>query len=438
MADAELMLRFLVQILIILSACRLMGWAGKKWLGQSPVVMEMITGIVLGPSVFGLIKPDWQTWVFPATVTLSDGSSARHPSMTVLYVVAQLGLILSMFLVGNEFDPDMFRQRAKGAMAVSAAGMAFPFLLGAAAALYLFGTREPAMFGSTIGSTEAALFLGASLCITAFPVLARILYDQGLTKTSIGTICLASGAINDASAWALLAVVLGLHHQSLSAAFLAIGGGLLFTVIMLVVGSRMMARMGQRVEEAGKLSQTGFTILLLILLAAAGLTEFLGIHAVFGAFVVGIIAPRGRFAREVRDKLEAVTMGCLVPCFFVYSGLNTQLGLLQGRQAWVAAGIIISAAVLGKGVGCLLAARAAGETWRNSAAIGTLMNARGLMELIIANIGLQLGIISPTLFAILALMAIATTVMTSPLFALIFRPQETVVPEAAGAFGRPS
>jgi Kef-type K+ transport system membrane component KefB len=433
MTDVDFMLRFLVQLLLILAACKGAGWIGKKYFGQTQVVMEMITGIVLGPSLFGLLKPEWQSWIFPTTLKLADGSTMKHPSMNVLYVVAQIGLIFTMFLVGNEFDPNILKQRARGAMAVSLTGMAAPFILGAGLTLALIGPFGKVLFPEGITNVQAALFMGASMCITAFPVLARMLLEHGITRTPIGTICLASGAIDDASAWTLLAIVMGMFHNDPTAAAIAMGGGVAFTTFMLTLGSRWLARLGRHVEETGRLSQASFSIFLLVLFATAGVTDAIGLHAVFGAFLAGIAMPKGRFAVEVRERLEAVTVGCLVPCFFVYSGLNTRLGLLESPALWGVCGLVILAAILGKGGGCTLAAKASGESWRDSFTIGALMNTRGLMELIIANIGLQQGIISPTLFAMLVIMAVVTTLMTSPIFKWLYRPQSAAAVDGAAA-----
>lgn len=431
MTDVDFMLRFLAQLLVILAACKAMGWVGKKYFGQAQVVMEMITGIVLGPSVFGLLSPEIQGWIFPQQLALADGSTIKHPSMNILYVIAQIGLIFTMFLVGNEFDNSILRQRAKGAIAVSLAGMAAPFALGAGLALLLVLNSWGQLFPTGVSTAQAALFMGASMCITAFPVLARLLMEYRITRTPIGTICLASGAINDASAWALLAVVLGLFKQDATSAMIAVGGGSAFTIFMLTLGGRWLSRLGQQVEDAGHLSTGGFSVFLLVVFVCAGITDAIGIHAVFGAFIAGIAMPKGRFAVEIRERLESLTVGFLVPFFFVYSGLNTQLGLLQGPATWGIFGLLMLAAVAGKGGGCTLAARWSGESWRDSLTIGTLMNTRGLMELIIANIGLQQGIISPTMFAMLVLMAVVTTMMTSPIFKWLYRPHTVTAADGA-------
>ncbi|MEY4813846.1 MAG: hypothetical protein RLZZ162_919, partial [Verrucomicrobiota bacterium] len=266
---------------------------------------------------------------------------------------------------------------------------------------------------------EAMLFLGASMCITAFPMLARIIHFKGLTGTTMGTVALGAGALDDAAAWCLLAIVLASFDGDLAHAVTNIAGGIGYVAVALLVIRPLLARWGRGVEERGELSEREFVLLLALMAFGAWFTDLIGLHAVFGAFVMGIAMPRGLVAKELIGRIQPLTVALLLPLFFTYSGLNTQIGLLDSAYLWGMTGLILIAAIGGKGVACWLAARATGLSNRESLGIGTLMNARGLMELIIINIGLQRGIITPALFATLVIMAVVTTLMASPLFELL-------------------
>ena len=415
MSDVDLMLRFLVQLLVALGACRALGWFGRRFLGQTQVVMEMVVGVALGPSLLGALLPGAQAWLFPSGVV---GDGFRHPSMAVLYVVAQLGLVLYMFLVGTEFDAALLAKRARGVLGVSLAGIGLPFLLGVGLAVAFSGRND--LFAPRVSVGEAALYLGASMCITAFPMLARILVERGIAKTRMGTLALGAGAADDAAAWAILAVVLASYKHEPRYALFAIVGGAIFAVGTQTVGKKLFARL----DTGGEMTSTTFALTMLLLFAGAWITDALGIYAVFGAFLIGAAMPRGAFVAALRVRLESLTVGVLLPFFFVYSGLNTKLGLLDSPALWVIAALVCLAAVGGKFGGCAVAARWAGEGWREACAIGVLMNARGLMELIILNIGLQQGVITPTLFTIMTLMAIVTTLMASPIFGWLYGVRE--------------
>lgn len=362
----------------------------------------MIAGVLLGPSLFGLWFPDAQAWVFP------------EQSKPILFAVSQMGLVLYMFLVGAEFQTGMLRQSGRSALAVSVAGMAAPFALGAALALWL--VRVPDMFGPHVHRLEAALFIGASMAITAFPMLARIIYERGLTGTSLGTLALAAGAIDDAAAWCVLAVVLASMDHSWPIAARAIGGGAAYAAIVLIAGRRLLRPLGTSAESAGGVSQPVVAATLALVMLGAWFTDIIGIYAVFGAFVMGVAMPRGFFVEQLKRTLEPLTVALLLPLFFTFSGLHTRIDLLGTPQLWVMSLFVLGVACLAKGGACALAARWNGEAPRAALAVGALMNARGLMELIILNIGLQHGIITPTLFSIFVIMAIATTLVASPLF----------------------
>jgi Kef-type K+ transport system membrane component KefB len=405
MSSFDLSVLFFLQLAVILGACRVVGIIFKRF-GQSQVVSEMITGVLLGPSLLGWLSPEISGYLFPVE------------SKPILFAVCQLGLVLYMFLIGVEFDVDLIKSRIRSAASVSIAGIVAPFTLGAAIAFYL--ANDANLFSEKTTQTQAMLFMGAAMSITAFPMLARIIFEQGLTKTSIGTLALASGAIDDAAAWCVLAVVLASFQDDYTIAVYAIGGGISFAVITLTLIKRLLLPLGRAVEAAGEMNINILVSVLILTMLAAWFTDIIQIYAVFGAFIMGIAMPRGKFTSELHRLLYPLTTALLLPVFFIYSGLNTKIGLVNTPYLWLLSGIILIAAILGKGVACYGAARLNGEPHREAMGIGTLMNARGLMELIILNIGLQRGIIEPALFTMMVMMAIVTTLMTTPLFERIY------------------
>lgn len=406
MTNLELSIRFFLQLAFILAVCRVVGLIARRF-GQPQVVGEMIAGVVMGPSLFGWLLPAAHSYMFP------------QASMGIIYAVSQVGLTLYMFLVGAEFQVDLIRRRMRSAAAVSIAGIAAPFALGGLLAWFMSG--QPTFFAPGVAGWEAMLFMGAAMSITAFPMLARIIYERGLTGTSLGTLALAAGSIDDAAAWCILAVVLASFSGQAAIATLAIGGGVLYAGVVLGIVRPLLRRLGERADRAEGLSSGMLSFLLMLLMVGAWFTDAIGIYAVFGAFILGVAMPRGVVTRELQRLLEPLTTVFLLPLFFVYSGLNTRLGLVDTPQLWAVALVILLAACLGKGGACYLAARANGEERREALAIGTLMNARGLMELIILNIGLERGIITPALFTMMVLMAIVTTLLASPLFEFFYR-----------------
>jgi len=405
MTNEQLSAAFFLQMAIILAACRLAGLLGR-WIGQPQVVCEMIAGVVLGPSLFGLGLPQLQKALFPAD------------SLKILYVGAQLGVGLYMFLVGAEFRMDLFRGRLRSAASVSIAGMAVPFALAALLTPWLM--TMPGLFSEKTSRMEATLFMGAAIAITAFPMLARIIYERGLSGTALGTLALAAGAIDDAAAWCVLAIVLASFGAGPLVAVKAIAGGIAYGVFMTTAGRRLLAPMGRSVEKAGTLTPVHLAILMMLFVLAAWAMDSIGIHAVFGGFLLGTALPRGLLTQELRKQAEPFTVVFLLPMFFTFSGLRTRLDLVNSWSLlWVAL-VVLTASILGKGVACWAAARLNGEDNRTSLAVGTLMNSRGLMELIILNIGLQKGVIGPALFSIMVVMAIVTTLMATPLFELFY------------------
>lgn len=407
MTPAQLSVHFFLQMAVIIAACRLVGWAAQKWLGQPQVVGEMIAGVLLGPSVFGLLAPALQAMVFPSE------------TKAMLFVGAQLGVGLYMFLVGLGFDRTEFRASAASAAWVAAGGMIAPFAAGALLVPWLL--TMDGLFAPKLESWQASLFLGAAIAITAFPMLARIIHERGITGTPLGTLSLSAGAIGDAGAWAVIALVLASLGAGPIVAVKAIGGGLLFALVMVLIAPKLLAGLGRRAERDGDVTHPVLAIALILFVLSAFAMDAVGIHAVFGGFLLGTAMPRGALADGLRRQLEPFTVIFLLPMFFTYSGLNTRLSVVDSASLLLAAIVVITASIIAKGGACYVAARLSGQDHRTAAGIGALMNARGLMELIIINIGLERGIIGPALFAILVMMAIVTTLMASPLFDLVYR-----------------
>ena len=313
---------------VILCACRVVGWLGKK-IGQPQVVGEMIAGVLLGPSLLGLLFPEAGARLF------------SQETRGILYVGAQLGVGLYMFLVGMEFKTELFRSRAKSAASVSIAGMLVPFVLGGLLAPWL--VTMPGLFSAKTEIYQAALFLGAAIAITAFPMLARIIYERGLSGTSLGTLALAAGAIDDAAAWCVLAIVLASFGggdsvflgMQVNPAVLAIAGGVAYAAFMLTGGQRLLAKLGSIAEREGGVSSMILAIVLILFCLSAWFTDAIGIHAVFGGFILGIAMPRGVITEEVTKKLEPFTVIFLLPMFFTFSGLNTRLAvMLEPSCCW--------------------------------------------------------------------------------------------------------
>jgi Kef-type K+ transport system membrane component KefB len=408
MNNLQLAVQFFLQLAFILLFCRLVGAVAAKF-GQPQVVAEMIAGVLLGPSLFGLLFPEMQQWIFPW-----DKTQHTRDTQSYLFPASQLGLALYMFVVGMEFRVDIVQRNLKSSIAVSVAGMVTPFILGAGLAWCFFNYTD--LFPKKTSLMEAMLFLGASMCITAFPMLARIIHFKKLSDTTMGTVALGAGALDDATAWCLLAAVLASFDNNWSHALVNIGGGATFVAVTLLIIRPLLARIQNWIISEGILTEAGLVIGLALMALGAWFTDLIGLHAVFGAFVMGAAMPRGIVSRDLIARIQPLTVALLLPLFFTYSGLNTRIALLNSSFLWLMCGAVLVAAVLGKGVACWAAARATGIGNREALGIGTLMNARGLMELIIINIGLQRGVISEGLFATLVIMAVVTTLMASPIF----------------------
>jgi Kef-type K+ transport system membrane component KefB len=427
MSTAQLSVHFFLQAAVIVAVCQAVGRLAQR-LGQPQVVGEMIAGVTLGPSVFGLFLPQMQQALFP------------RDTMGMLYVAAQLGVGLYMFLVGTEFRADHMRSRARSGVAVSVAGIAVPFALAFALAPWLH--TVPGLFSQETRLLEASLFLGAAIAITAFPMLARIISERGLAGSSLGTLALTAGAVDDAAAWCILAIVLASFGGDWGGAYAAIGGGIAFALFMLLVGSRWLRRLGHGLLPGRPLPSSVLAITLVLFCLCAFAMDAVGIHAVFGGFILGVVLPRGPLTEQLRTQLQPFVVVFLLPMFFTYSGLNTRLALLLEPAIFGAALAILAASFGGKAVACWAAARASGESQRDALAIGALMNARGLMELIIINIGLQAGVIEPGLFSILVMMAVVTTLLATPLFNLAMGARGAgdaapAAPDGAGDPARP-
>jgi Kef-type K+ transport system membrane component KefB len=368
---------------------------------QPGVMGEVVAGILLGPTVLGALWPESRAWLLPT------------PVVPMLDTVSALGLCFFMFIVGMEFDLGLIRRKAATALAVAHAGIALPFLLGATLAAMLFARYgEP---GSRLISF--ALFLGAAMSVTAFPILARILRDRGWSGTALGVTALACAAADDAMAWALLAAVSGLIKDNAAAGAWVMVLSALFLGFALTVGRALMGFLARQAERhSGPTPMWTIAGTLAVVMLFAACTKWIGLHMVFGAFVAGLIVPQGsRLARELEAMLGGLTSVILLPAFFMITGMKTQITLVATPLDWFWCAMVLAVACLGKFGGAWLAGRAAGLNSRESFALGVLMNTRALMEIIIVSIGLEMGVISPTIFAMMVIMAVVTTLMTGPL-----------------------
>jgi Kef-type K+ transport system membrane component KefB len=366
----------------------------------------MLAGILLGPSLFGLMAPTSAAALFPAE------------SLPVLSALSQVGMVLYMFLVGMDLDTSALRERGGAAVLTSHVSIAVPFAMGTVLALALFGRFAP----PGVAFAPFALFLGAAMSVTAFPVLARILAERGLLRTSIGTLALSAAAVDDVTAWTILAAITVFVRSAgaVSVPWASLTGLVLFVSAALVLRRPIRRRVTEAFERSGRITHGQIATLVAFALAGALITEALGVHALFGAFFVGLmLSTERRVSEALRERLEAPLVVVLLPLYFAFTGLRTRLDLLVGPDLWGWALVIILVAVLGKLGASALAARVSGVPGREAVALGVLMNTRGLMELVILNIGLDLGVLSPALFSIMVLMAFTTTLMTSPLLSAL-------------------
>lgn len=398
----DVFLHVLLALAVVIAAARAVGFVFRR-LGQPPVMGEVIAGILLGPSLLGQVWPAASAYLLPASVA------------PFLSVIAQVGIVLYMFLVGLELNPAYLRRNPNTVLAISHASIILPFLLGAALSLLLY----PIFATSDVPFTVFILFMGVSMSVTAFPVLARILTDRGMQQSRLGTIALTCAAAGDITAWCLLAFVISVAKARIEDAVQTVLLSLAFVALMLIVVRRVavkFARREEREEREEGVSQGTMGIVFVALLLSAFTTEWIGIHALFGAFLLGAVIPHdSRLARNLTHRLHDFVVVFFLPAYFAFTGMRTQIGLVSGWEQWLLCGLIIVVASLGKFGGSFIAARVTGFPARASAALGILMNTRGLMELIVLNIGLDLKVLSPTLFTMLVLMAIVTTVATTPI-----------------------
>lgn len=402
-------------VLATLAAVLVLGFVLGRlfhWVGQPPVIGEVVAGILLGPSLLGAIWPAGMHALMPDKAVDPHGSVAAG-----LGAIAQLGVVLYMFLVGLELNASKLQKQAHSAVMISHVGIIVPFLLGALLSLWLFSSHAPA----GVSFTSFSLFLGVAMSITAFPVLARILTDRGMQSTELGIIALSCAAADDVTAWCLLALVVGIVQAQVGEVVYTALGVVAYLAVMFGVVRPVIAAWCEKFEdERQPLPPLAIVAGFLGILCSALATEAIGIHAVFGGFLFGALIPAdSRLAREFLAKLREPVVVLLVPAYFAFTGMRTELGLISGWSDWLACGAIILVATLGKFGGVSLAARLCGMSWRDAAAVGILMNTRGLMLLIVLNVGLDLGVLDAKLFALLVVTALVTTMATSPVLQML-------------------
>ncbi len=406
----ETVILVLLEVLIIIGASRLIG-LGFRYLKQPLVIGEIFAGIMLGPSLLGLISPQASAWLFPA---------AAIPFLSVL---AQVGLIFFMFLIGLELNPKYLKGNGNVALLVSHFSIVVPFSLGSLLSVFLY----PLVSSDGVSFTAFTLFMGSAMSITAFPVLARIITEKGLQNTVIGNLALTCAAVDDVTAWCLLAVAIAVAStNSMVAAIPTIFWTALYIGFMLTLGKKFLGRLDSHYNRTKRLSQSLLALIYMGVLASALITELIGIHLIFGAFLLGVIMPKNEdLMHELSLKTEEFVLIFLLPIFFAYSGLRTQIGLLNSPELWLICGMVVLTAIAGKFFGAYTAARFCQIPVKEASALGWMMNTRGLTELIVLNIGLNLGVISPLLFTMLVIMALVTTFMTSPLLDFIYKKPAT-------------
>jgi Kef-type K+ transport system membrane component KefB len=390
----------LIEILVVIAGSRLVGWLFRS-IDQPLVIGEIVAGIALGPSLLGWLAPDVSALLFPAS------------AIPFLNVLSQIGLIFFMFLIGLELDPKYLRGNLNTAVVTSGVSILVPFTLAGILSVVIY----PIVSNDSVSFTAFALFLGAAMSITAFPVLARIITENNLQNTRLGTLALTCAAVDDVTAWCLLALAIAVTRtNSMAGAIPIIIYSVLYIGGMLTLGRWLLGRLSTYYDRTGKLSQLLLAAIYMAVVLSALITEAIGIHLIFGAFLMGAAMPKNPgLVREIAQKTEDFVLIFLLPVFFAYSGLKTQVGLLNSLDLWLLCAAILGVAIVGKYFGTYYAARSCQIDKQEAAALGWLMNTRGLTELIVLNIGLELGVISPILFTMLVIMALVTTFMTSPL-----------------------
>lgn len=400
MMHLEPVVLVLIQILVVIGLSRLMGTACRK-IQQPLVIGEIIAGILLGPSLLGLVLPDVKAWLFPIE------------TLPYLNILSQIGLIFFMFLIGLELNPKYLSGQLNVAILTSHVSIVVPFSLGSILALLLY----PLVSNADVSFTAFALFLGAAMSITAFPVLARIITENNLQGTKLGTLALTCAAVDDVTAWCILALAIAVARTgTITGAFPTIILAILYIAFMVTLGRKFLQRLLIHYKRTGRLSQLTLAGIYMGIVISALITELIGIHFIFGAFLLGAVMPKNAgLVKELAEKTEDFVLIFLLPIFFAFSGLRTEIGLLNRPELWLLCGAVLAVAISGKYIGTYVAARVSGINNRDASALGWLMNTRGLTELIVLNIGLSLGVITPLLFTMLVIMALVTTFMTSPL-----------------------
>lgn len=405
----------IIQVVVIIIAVRAFGFL-FKFIGQPQVIGEMVAGILLGPSLLGWLAPHASAILFPAA------------SLDYLNTISQIGIVVYMFLVGLELNPERLRGHRHAAVLTSHVSIIVPFMLGALLALFLY----PRVSDDRVNLTSFALFLGAAMSITAFPVLARILAERNMLRSRVGTLAIACAAVDDVTGWCILAYVLIRTQGNATPVWLMVLYAAAYVLVMMYGVKPLLRRFHRVYEQKGLLSDNAIAVLILLVLVSALITDRIGIHLVFGAFMMGAVMPKtSSLTRHIQEKFESFTVVLLLPLYFAFSGLRMNLHSIHGAQLWMFCGLIILVAIAGKLVGSAIATRATGICWRDAAAVGILMNARGLLGLVILNIGLDIGVISPVLFSMMVLMALVTTFMATPLLEWVY-PARLVRAEIAG------
>jgi len=396
----------LAQIITIILVSRIFGWFFKK-IGQPTVIGEILAGIVLGPSLIGMYFPGFSGFLFPVE------------SLGNLQLLSQIGLILFMFIVGMEIDINVLKSRAHDAVVISHASIIVPFSLGMGLAYFIYQSFAP----PGVSFTSFGLFIGISMSITAFPVLARIVQERGIHKTRLGTVVMTCAAADDITGWSILAAVIAIAKAgSFASSFYTLLLAVFYVFVMIKIVRPFLKRVGDLHTSSANLSKSIVAIFLVTLIISSWTTEIIGIHALFGAFMAGAIMPVNQKFRNIFiEKIEDIALVLLLPLFFVFTGLRTQIGLLNDAYLWEITGLITLVAITGKFIGSALAAKFVKQSWKDSLTIGVLMNTRGLIELVVLNIGYDLGILNPTVFSMFVIMALVTTFITGPALDLINR-----------------
>lgn len=415
--------KLVLQVTVVLATCRVMGHLFRK-IHQPRVVGEMFAGILLGPSLFGWLAPHWSAYLFPAA------------SLGFLNALCQIGLIVFMFLVGMGIKPDELKHQGHAAVLTSHVSITAPFLLATILAVYLY----PRVSDGSVSFTSFALFMGAAMSVTAFPVLARILTERNMLQSRLGTVAIACAAVDDVTGWCILAYIILIvrAHGGGTPLWLTVIGVAAFAALMIYGVKPLLMRLLTIFRREGQLNEGLMARILLLTMVSALFTDYLGLHLLFGAFLMGAIMPKDpAFVRYVVDRFEPITVTLLLPLFFAFTGLRMSVGLIHGWPMWIYCGLIILVATVGKLGGSMVASRLAGMSLRDAAGLGFLMNTRGLMGLVILDIGLDIKVISPALFTMMVLMAFVTTFMTTPLLDL-FCPNEAAMKSEAPSASLPT